>query len=361
MTDKLSSDQSSPNSRDPSASSIFTEMMQQAAERQAVSRARTAPGESLAADVSTQLRLGDEPPPHDESPSPDSRRGQEQPAAMEQPRVRRIKGRQERHRRTALTAAGVSLRTLFVVLVSTGLVATILTWLTDPQFLNPAVVRGLQVNEAALIASGTAAADSAPAAAVTPNWLHRIGIISGHRGPSRTILGNDPGAVCTDGLEEAQINFEVARRVVANLRARNYTVDLLDEFDTRLDNYRAAALLSIHANTCQDFGERVSGYLVAKAASRPDRGIDAYFVECIAFHYEELIPIKRSYNLTPDMTDNHAWYKIHPLTPGVLIEMGYMLADRQILTEEPELLAQALSNGILCLLGSSASYPELPP
>ena len=351
MTDELSKDSSVPNSRGPSASAIFTEMMRQAARQSA------AAGEALAADVSTQPRPDDEPPADDESagdspaaPAFDTRRRQAQH------RVRRVKVQQERRRGASMTAGGVFLRTLFVVLVSAGLVATILTWLTDPQFLNPAVVRGLQMNESALVAN-----DTAPAPVATPNWLQRIGVISGHRGLSRHGIGDDPGAVCPDGLEEAQINFEVARRVVANLRARNYTVDLLDEFDPRLDNYRAAALLSIHANTCEDFGERVSGYIVAKAASRPDGGIDAYFVECAAFHYEELIPIERSYNLTADMTDYHVWHKIHPLTPGIIMEMGFMLADRQILTEEPELLAQALSNGILCLLGSSANYPELPP
>lgn len=347
MTDELSDVQSN---REPPASAIFAEMMQQVAER------RTAPqvmsvSESLVADESP---LPDWPG----GLASDGRRGHE-PLAIARQRVRRIKRRQE-HRQRASSAA-VFLRTLFVVMVSAGLAATLLTWLTDPQFLNPAVVRGLQANEAALIASGTAVASDAPVVAATPNWLHRIGIISGHRGLSRHGIGDDPGAVCPDGLEEAQINFEVARRVVENLRARNYTVDLLDEFDARLDNYRAAALLSIHANTCQDYGERVSGYLVTKAAARPDGGIDAYFVECAAFHYEELIPLQRSYNLTVDMTDYHVWHKIHPLTPGVIIEMGYMLADRRILTEEPDLLAQALSNGILCLLGSSANYPELPP
>lgn len=352
MTDELPDVQSNRSRRDPPASAIFAEMMQQVAERQTAPQVSPMSAESLAAD--------EEPlPDWSGEPAADVRRGQKQ-LATEQQRVRRIKRRRE-HRQRAAPAGGVFLRTLFVVAVSAGLAATLLTWLTDPQFLNPAVVRGLQANEAALTASGTAVASDAPVVAATPNWLHRIGIVSGHRGLSRHGIGDDPGAVCPDGLEEAQINFEVARRVVENLRARNYTVDLLDEFDARLDNYRAAALLSIHANTCQDYGERVSGYLVTKAASRPDGGVDAYFVECTAFHYEELIPLQRSYNLTVDMTDYHVWHKIHPLTPGVIIEMGYMLADRRILTEEPDLLAQALSNGILCLLGSSANYPELPP
>ncbi len=349
MADELSNRQSG---RDSSASAIFTEIMQQAAARQTVTPAEPKSTES--------------PPDTDRPPGPtaaesssEAPNGPDESAVAERRRVQRIKRRPGERSHSPLAATGVFFRTLFVVLVSAGLVATILTWLTDPQFLNPAVVRGLQGNEAALMSSDVQPA--APAPVTTPNWLQRIGIISGHRGLSRNNIGNDPGAVCEDGLEEADINFEVARRVVDNLRARNYTVDLLDEFDARLDNYRAAALLSIHANTCADFGERVSGYLVAKASSRPDGGIDAYFVECVAFHYEELIPLERSHNLTLDMTDNHAWRKIHPLTPGVIIEMGYMLADRQILTEEPELLAQALTQGILCLLGSPTSYPALPP
>jgi N-acetylmuramoyl-L-alanine amidase len=56
----------------------------------------------------------------------------------------------------------------------------------------------------------------------------RIGIVSGHR-------NNDSGAVCDDGLTEAKLNFDHATRVAARLRAEGYTVDILDEFDDRLD------------------------------------------------------------------------------------------------------------------------------
>ena len=350
MTDELPKAPAEHERRDSSASDIFTEMMQQAAAAQAKSAPAAAPPEDANA------------PPEQPAAEPIVPRSPNVSVEPVQRRVQRVRLRPEQRRHSARTSASVFLRTLFVMLVSAGLVATILTWLTDPQFLNPAVVRGLPANQAALIASGALPTRVAPTAVVTPNWLQRIGIISGHRGLSRRGLGNDPGAVCPDGLEEATINFEVAQRVVENLRAHNYTVDLLDEFDARLDDYRAAALLSIHANTCADFdGERVSGYMVAKAASRPDGGIDAYFVECIAFHYEELIPLERNYNLTADMTDNHAWRKIHPLTPGVIVEMGFMLADRQILIEQPELLAQALTHGVLCMLGSPTNYPALPP
>jgi uncharacterized protein (DUF362 family) len=50
------------------------------------------------------------------------------------------------------------------------------------------------------------------------------------------------------------------------------------------------------------------------------------------------------------MTDNHTWRKIHPLTPGMILEMGYMLADQAVLTEDPDLLARAIVDGILCFM-----------
>lgn len=275
-------------------------------------------------------------------------------AAMEQQRVMRVKRRRERRRRNTVGTIGGFLRTIFVVLISAGLVATILTWFTDPQFLNPAVVKGLQGNRPALIADVTTAPTIQPTQASTPNWLQRIGIVAGHRGPE-----NDPGAVCDDGLTEAEITFDVAQKIVTNLRALNYSVDLLDEFDPRLNDYQAAALVSIHANTCQDFGEVVSGYLIAKAASRPDGGIDDILAECLAQKYEERVDLERRFSLTLDMTDYHTFREIHPLTPAAIVELGFMLADRELLTEQPDLLAEALTNGVICFLQPSDDYPTL--
>jgi len=386
-----------------SASAIFAEMMRQAAAKRVPEQPQDTPQPDLPPDnvipetpsqpPSTtpqfepyQLVEADEPepePPQPEIPIPSKRKRsdaetlpdeptlplvpeslrsdtlrdkQKLAEAMEYQRVQRIKRRRERRRRNTVGTIGGFLRTTFVVLLSAGLVATILTWFTDPQFLNPAVVRGLQDSSPALIAEFTTVPTIEPTLAVTPNWLQRIGIVSGHRGPE-----NDPGAVCEDGLTEAEINFDVAQRVVSKLRERNYTVDLLDEFDPRLDNYQAAALVSIHANTCQDFGEVVSGYLVAKAAARPDGGIDSILAECIARHYEELVPLERRFTLTLDMTDYHTFREIHPLTPAAIMELGFMLADRELLTEQPDLLAQAITNGVICFLEPSDDYPVLTP
>jgi len=203
----------------------------------------------------------------------------------------------------------------------------------------------------------------------TPQWLQRIGIISGHSGPGPSGLP-DSGAICSDEsgrafLREADINHAVATRVVDSLKAMGYQVDLLDETDPRLTNYRADALVSIHANTCYDFGETISGYIVAISKARPETGTDAFLRECIAENYGRTVPLARSFNVTEDMTEYHVWRRIHPLTPGMILEMGYMLADRAVLTEDPARLANAIVTGIMCFMDNrdipSGIVPTVPP
>lgn len=248
--------------------------------------------------------------------------------------------------RTTIGVLGGIVRSLIVILAAAGLTATIFVWWTPPGFISSTVRDELSF----AMATDSANAVVSDIVQPTPNWARRIGIVSGHRGPQ-----NDPGAVCPDGLTEAGINFSVAQLIVNSLRSRGYTVDLLDEFDTRLDNYQAAALISIHANTCQDFGERVSGYLVSGAAARVTaRGRDEILVECIAQFYEVATGLQRHPGVTVDMSDYHSFREIHPLTPAAIIELGFMLADRQIMVERPDLLANAITDGALCFLEPGA-------
>ncbi len=282
------------------------------------------------------------PPVIDPPATPEMVNNQEQQAAMEEQRIQRVKRRQERRRRRRVGMMGGFIRTALIVILSAGLASTIFTWFTQPDFINPSVASGLQV------AVATGITTQQPTLLPTPNWLRKVGIVSGHRGPQ-----NDPGAVCPDGLTEAEINFAVATLVVRNLRGLGYSVDLLDEFDPRLDNYQAAALISIHANTCQDFGQLTSGYLVAKAAARPEGGLDSILAECVADNYGRIIPMERRFTLTIDMTDYHTFREIHPLTPAAIIELGFMKDDREILTTRQDGMAQGITEGILCFLEPS--------
>lgn len=271
---------------------------------------------------------------------------------LEAQRVRRLHRRQQRRQRRRVGIVGGFFRTSLITLIAAALASTIFTWFTDPDFFTPQVVTGLQVADSTSVAAVVPLTPTT--IAVTPNWARRIGIVSGHRGPE-----DDPGAVCPDGLEEREINFGVAQLVVRNLRERGYSVDLLDEFDPRLEAYQAAALVSIHANDCQDYGEYVSGYLVARAAARPAGGLDDVLAECVARDYGEAAQIERRFSLTVDMTDYHTFREIHALTPAAIVELGFMKDDRDLLTNQQDLLATGITEGILCFL--SGEDPEARP
>ena len=343
-------DDDSSENRPIPASVTFMEMMRQAAARaQAAQRPRDpvqpSPlrGETdAAASTQTQTVMTSAPP---RAPDDDP------PAAPPQPPIppgggggngggKRPRRRVKRERR-ALGAFGGFVRSILIVVVAAGLMATIFTWWTPNAFIADDVRTGLS------IAIATSAATPIPTHLPTPNWARRIGVVAGHRGPE-----NDPGAVCSDGLTEAEINFDVAQRVVQMLRGLGYTVDLLDEFDPRLDGYQAAALVSIHSNTCQPFGgEVVSGYLIAAPEARVSaRGSDDILVECIAGTYAEATGLERHPGVTIDMSDYHTFREIHALTPAAIIELGFMLADRELLTERREDLAKAITDGVRCYL-----------
>jgi N-acetylmuramoyl-L-alanine amidase len=266
-------------------------------------------------------------------PAPSPKRAQQPPPPVK---------RRSSARRGAGTLGfmGGFLRTLIIVLAAAGLTATIFTWFTPNEFINADVRSELSA------AIATDSVTAVPTLQGTPNWARRIGIVSGHRGPE-----NDPGAVCPDGLTEGEINFNVAQLVVGNLRALGYTVDLLDEFDTRLTAYQAAVLVSIHSNTCRNFGEVVSGYLISGPSARVTvRDEDRRLVECVSENYAVASGLMRRDGLTEDMTDYHNFREIDASTPAAILELGFMLADREVLTQRQDALAQGITNGILCFL-----------
>jgi N-acetylmuramoyl-L-alanine amidase len=174
--------------------------------------------------------------------------------------------------------------------------------------------------------------------------ITRIGIVSGHR-------GNDSGSVCSDGLTEAQVNYDVAVRVASLLRADGYTVDILNEFDTRLKGYQARLLLSIHADSCTYINELATGYKVARVLESKTPDEDDHLVACISARYKSATGLKFHANtVTHDMTQYHAFYEIDPQTPAAIIETGFLNLDRSLLTDHPDMVAQGIYNGIKCFL-----------
>ena len=173
-----------------------------------------------------------------------------------------------------------------------------------------------------------------------------VGIIAGHR-------GNDAGTVCADGLTETEVNQKVAEAVALSLVAEGIRVDVLDEFDPKLDGYKGSAFVSIHADSCS---VDMTGFKVANA----ENGSDAskQLTECLWTRYEAETGLPRHLStITTNMTQYHAWRKIAETTPAAIIEIGFMKGDRAYLTEHTDRVAAGIVKGIDCFLAPSQATP----
>ena len=181
-----------------------------------------------------------------------------------------------------------------------------------------------------------------------PPTAPRIGIVAGHWS------SNDTGAMCPDGLTEVEINLQVAERVVYILQALGYQADLLAEFDPRLQGYQAAALVSIHADSCQALPNAdppASGFKVASVEDSIVPEAERQLVACLSHRYAARTGMRFHANsITYDMTRYHTFYEIQDQTPAAIIEIGFMHADRDLLTQRPDLIAQGIVDGIICFI-----------
>ncbi len=200
--------------------------------------------------------------------------------------------------------------------------------------------------------------------------ITRIGIIAGHSGPPLDpSFDVDPGAVCDDNgdgiaeLTELEINVEVATLAARELLRRGYEVEILEEFDPRLDGYRADVLLSIHSNDCQEYeGGGATGFAVAGPVARGvARGRDERLVRCLINEYGNVTQLPRHFGETRDMTFYHTFDEVSLDTPVAIIETGFMNADRQLLENNRELVAQGIVAGLVCFLEYGAEPTVAPP
>jgi N-acetylmuramoyl-L-alanine amidase len=179
--------------------------------------------------------------------------------------------------------------------------------------------------------------------------IPRIGIVSGHH-------GNDSGAVCPDGLTEASVNYDIANRVAGEMRQRGYRVDVLDEFDPRLNDYRALLLLSIHADSCDYINDEATGFKVAHVLDSRDPEQEDKLVQCISDRYAARTGLRFHKNsVTRDMTNYHGFYEVAPDTPAAIIETGFLRLDRAILTQRADLVAQGIIDGLMCYLSAQST------
>jgi N-acetylmuramoyl-L-alanine amidase len=216
--------------------------------------------------------------------------------------------------------------------------------------------RRSKVQQAGGTAVPTASARSTPSAVPTrtPRGVatagptvplpNKIGIVAGH-------WEHDSGAVCDDGLQEVDINLDVAQRVVALLAQSGFDAEMLAEFSPQLTNYQGTALISIHSDSCSV--PEATGFKVAHVSASVVPEAEDRLVACLIERYSQAtgLPFHKN-SITFDMTEYHAFYEIAPETPAAIIEIGFMAADRNLLTKKPDRVAQGIVNGIKCFIES---------
>ena len=190
--------------------------------------------------------------------------------------------------------------------------------------------------------------------------LVRIGIVAGH-------WGNDSGAVCYDGngnvtVTEADVNLEIAALVQQQLAQAGYEVDLLREFDSRLNGYRALAIVSIHNDSCEYVNDQATGFKVAAALNTSDANRANRLTACLTDRYQRLTEMTfHAGSITADMREYHAFREIDPNTVAAIIETGFLNLDREILTRRTELVAAGVVEGILCFAENENIEPTAIP
>jgi N-acetylmuramoyl-L-alanine amidase len=188
----------------------------------------------------------------------------------------------------------------------------------------------------------------------------RIGIVAGHS-------GNDSGAVCVDGngnvtLTEADVNLEIAALVQQRLTQAGYQVDLLREFDSRLNGYQALAIVSIHNDSCEYVNDQATGFKVAAALNTHDVNRANRLTACLVDRYARTTGMTyHAGSITGDMREYHAFREIDSNTVAAIIETGFLNLDREMLTQHTDQVAEGVAQGILCFAKNESIEPAAVP
>ena len=236
-------------------------------------------------------------------------------------------------------------RVLINALIAAVLAATLFTAFTPTLFTT-----NLRDQMAVLL---TPQSDS-PDVVATPRPKIKIGIVSGH-------WGNDSGAVCANGTTEAEVNLRIATLVQQKLSALGYDTDLLKEFDTRLTNYQAAMLVSIHNDSCDYINDQATGFKVAAAISARDNNLSNRLAACLRDRYQRTTGLPLHDSVTNDMSFYHAFNEISTNTSAAIIETGFLNLDYKFLTEQTDTVATGVENGILCFINNENIAPTPVP
>jgi len=150
--------------------------------------------------------------------------------------------------------------------------------------------------------------------------------------------------------------------VQEQLTQQGFQVDLLREFDTRLNGYRALAIVSIHNDSCDYVNDQATGFKVAAALNTYDLNRANRLTACLVDRYQSVTDMTfHAGSITSDMREYHAFREIDPSTVAAIIETGFLNLDREILTKETERIALGVVEGILCFANNENVDPTPGP
>lgn len=236
---------------------------------------------------------------------------------------------------------------VLVVLGVGFVIATLFTAWADPNLLPVNFKENLTLREQA---------STFPEEIITPTARTKplIGIVAGHS-------GFDSGAICPDGLTEVSVNQKISAYVQQGLAEDGINVEVLQEFDPKLKGYNATALISIHADSCNYINDQATGFKVASAFANPRPERSARLTACIRNRYAQVTGLPLHNSITPDMTSYHAFSEINNQTVAVIIEVGFLNLDRQILTQNPDIIADGIVASIMCFINNESIPTQINP
>lgn len=201
-------------------------------------------------------------------------------------------------------------------------------------------------------ATPTPSADSTPTArpADTPK---RVGIQVGHWQakdlPDELARLRTSSGAFAAGYAEAQVNLEIAKRVVKLLQSHGMAADLLPA--TIPPGYDADAFVAIHADGASSGGSRGFKLATPWRTSRASQ----HLADTLTAEYAKSTKLPQDGAITINMRGYYAFnYRRHThaiakTTPAVIIETGFLTsaADRAMIVGHPDTVANGIANGII--------------
>ena len=159
------------------------------------------------------------------------------------------------------------------------------------------------------------------------------------------------------GIDEVNVNLDIADRIAVILRAKGIVVDVLPA--TIPPGYVADAFVALHADDDGGFGT-ATGFKIAHGFYRGP--YDNALVDALTTEYAATTGLPLNDQITDDMTDYYAfaWFRyehaLAPHTPAAILEMGYLSNrdDRALLVDDPGVVAQGVANGVLRFLAANS-------